>query len=290
MNRISGIVFLLLSAFLVGCAQQQSKNDYVITIKTSYGDMVAVLHDETPKHKENFLKLAKEKFFDSLIFHRVISGFMIQGGDPSSKKALAGQTVGMGGPGYTIDAEFNRAFFHKKGALAAARIGDQMNPTKASSGSQFYIVQGQVWKEGDLRVDQQTLGMALQQFLAVPANKALYDSVVLLYQTDMKLYEEKILSLAPRIQKEMGVTVIKDFPEDRLEAYTTVGGAPHLDDEYTVFGQVIQGLDVIDKIVALPRSMENRPLEDVRMFVTVEEMPRKKITKLYGYEYPEIKK
>ncbi len=144
--------------------------------------------------------------------------------------------------------------------------------------------------EGDLRIDQQKLGMALQQFLAVPANKALYDSVVLLYQTDMKLYEEKILSLAPRIQKEMGVSVIKDFPADRLEAYTTVGGAPHLDDEYTVFGQVIQGLDVIDKIVALPRSMENRPLEDVRMFVTVEEMPRKKITKLYGYEYPEIKK
>lgn len=290
MNRISSIIFLLLCAFLVSCGQQPSKNDYVITIKTSYGDMVAVLHDETPKHKENFIKLAKEKFFDSLIFHRVISGFMIQGGDPSSKKALAGQTVGMGGPGYTIDAEFNPAFFHKKGALAAARIGDQMNPTKASSGSQFYIVQGQVWKEADLRIDQQKLGMALQQFLTIPANKALYDSVVLLYQTDMKLYEEKIFSLAPRIQKEMNVSVIKDFPADRLEAYTTVGGAPHLDDEYTVFGQVIQGLDVIDKIVALPRTMENRPLEDVRMFVTVEEMPRKKITKLYGYEYPEIKK
>lgn len=289
MNRTSSISLFLSFAFIIGCAQNK-KTDYVVTIKTSYGDMVAILYDETPKHKENFIKLTKEKFFDSLIFHRVISGFMIQGGDPSSKKALAGQNLGMGGPGYTIEAEFNRALFHKKGALAAARLGDQMNPSKASSGSQFYIVQGQVWKESDLRVNQQKLGMALQQFLTIPSNKSLYDSLVLLYQTDMKRYEEKILSLAPRIEKEMGVSVLKDFSPDRLEAYTTVGGVPHLDDEYTVFGQVIMGLEVIDKIVSLPRNQENRPLEDVRMFVTVEELSKKKITKLYGYEYPESKK
>src|SRR6476620_3264383 len=120
-----GFVFVM----FVGCAQ---KKDHVVTIKTKFGDMVAILYDETPKHKENFIKLAKEHYYDSLLFHRIIDGFMIQGGDPDSKKAPAGQHLGNGGPGYTVEAEFRPNLFHEKGALAAARLGDQMNPTKAS--------------------------------------------------------------------------------------------------------------------------------------------------------------
>src|SRR5258706_2161285 len=120
------------------------KKDFVVTINTNYGNMIAILYNETPKQKANFIKLAKEYYFDSLMFHRVIAGFMIQGGDPNSKKAKSGESLGMGGPGYTVEAEFNPKLFHKKGALAAARTGGPSNPTKASSGSQFYIVQGTV--------------------------------------------------------------------------------------------------------------------------------------------------
>lgn len=289
MIRIVSVVLLSASVF-IGCAQNK-KTDYVVTIKTSYGDMVAILYDETPKHKENFIKLAKEKFFDSTLFHRVIPNFMIQGGDPNSKKAAQGQPVGNGGPGYTVDAEFVPAYFHEKGALSAARMGDNVNPQRASSGSQFYVVHGQVWKANDLKIDQSKLGMGLQQMLAKPENKSLYDSIVQLYQSgDMKTYEARIMTLAPRIEKETGVKVSKDIAPERLAAYTTIGGAPHLDDQYTVFGKVIKGLEVIDKIAAVERNRSDRPNEDVRMFVTVEEMPKKKITKLYGYTYPETKK
>src|SRR5882672_1239828 len=136
------VLFLLLTGLITETYSQ--KKDFVVTINTHYGEIVAILYNETPKHKANFIKLAKEHYFDSLMFHRVIAGFMIQGGDPNSKKAKAGESLGNGGPGYTVEAEFNPKLFHKKGALAAARTGGPSNPTKASSGSQFYIVQGTV--------------------------------------------------------------------------------------------------------------------------------------------------
>ncbi len=148
------LLLVLIIGFLMSSCAQNS--DYVIKIKTNYGDMVAILYDETPKHKKNFIKLAEDNFYDSLLFHRVMKGFMIQGGDPDSKKAKPGQPLGMGGPGYTVDAEFNKNFFHKKGALAAARQPDAQNPTKASNGSQFYIVHGTVINPSDvenLKVD-----------------------------------------------------------------------------------------------------------------------------------------
>ncbi len=289
MNRISFFSLFLSFTFLLGCAQNK-KTDYVVTIKTKYGDMIAILYDETPKHKENFIKLAEKNFFDSLLFHRVIPNFMIQGGDPNSKKADAGQPVGTGGPGYTIPAEFVPSLFHEKGALSAARLGDMQNPQRASSGSQFYIVQGQVWKESDLLIDQNKLGMGMQQLISKPENKPLYDSLVQLYETDPTAYQARINSLAPRIERETGIKVNKDMAPERLKAYTTVGGAPHLDDQYTVFGKVIKGIEVIDKIAALERNRADRPKEDVRMFVTVEELPKKKITKLYGYQYPAVER
>lgn len=158
----------LIAAFLVIVSSCAQNKDYVVTIKTRYGDMVAILYDETPKHKENFIKLAKEHYYDSTLFHRVIEGFMIQGGDPDSKKAMPGQPLGRGGPGYTVDAEFNSKLIHERGALSAARLGNQQNPEKASSGSQFYIVQGTVMTEEDLRVDQTKFDAAMQQFFKTP--------------------------------------------------------------------------------------------------------------------------
>ncbi len=290
------LLFLTISflCLLTSCAQKADKNDYVVTIKTGYGDMVAILYDETPKHKENFIKLVKEKYFDSLLFHRVIKGFMIQGGDPDSKKTEPGQRLGMGGPGYTVDAEINPNFFHEKGALSAARLGDEQNPTKASSGSQFYVVQGIVISQSDidnLKIDQMKLNTAFREVMMNPANKSLIDSLNQVYMSgDMVAYQNKVFSLVPRIEKETGMKVTRDVSPEKVKAYTSVGGAPHLDGEYSVFGKVIKGLDVIDKIAAVPTVSGDRPFEDVRMTVTIEEMSRKKITKEFGYQYPEVKK
>lgn len=289
MNKLLSVFAVLLITLIAGCAQKKGK-DYLVTIKTSEGDMMAILYDETPKHKENFIKLAKEHYFDSMVFHRVIEGFMIQGGDPDSKKVKQGEPLGNGGPGYTVPAEFNPKLFHEKGALSAARQGDQVNPTKASSGSQFYIVQGTVIPESainDLRFDQMKLMTGLRQMIARPEYKPLLDSLNQLYASgDMVGYQRKLFSLAPRVEKETGTSVTKELSPEKIKAYTTVGGAPHLDGDYTVFGKVIQGLDVVDKIAAKPRDPADRPFEDVRMFVTVEEVDKSKIEKEYGYKYP----
>lgn len=291
MKRSITVLFVTL-LLITSCAQD--KKDYVVTIKTSYGDMVAILYDETPKHKANFVKLAQEHFYDSLLFHRVIQNFMIQGGDPNSKKAKPGESLGNGGPGYTVEAEFVPTLFHEKGALSAARLGDQVNPQRASSGSQFYIVQGTVISPTEidnLRFDQMQLMTGLRKMFENPANKPLLDSLNQLYFAgDMQAYQARLFALAPRVENETGLKVMKDLPEARIKAYTTVGGAPHLDDQYTVFGKVIKGLDVIDKIAAVQRDPGDRPVEDIRMTVTVEEMSRKKITKEYGYQYPATKK
>jgi peptidyl-prolyl cis-trans isomerase B (cyclophilin B) len=284
MRKISVILGICLIIF-ARCAQN---TDHVVTIKTSYGDMVAILYDETPKHKENFIKLAEEHFFDSTLFHRVIEGFMIQGGDPDSKKAKPGDPLGRGGPGYTVDAEFNPKFFHEKGALSAARLGDAQNPTKASSGSQFYIVQGTKMREEELKTDLMKLNQGMQQFFQNPANRPAYDSMVALYNSgNMKGYQEYMMALKQRVEKATGISAEKTVAPEVLQAYTTLGGAPSLDGEYTVFGKVISGLDVVDKIAQVPKGPGDRPLEDIRMTVTVEEMPKKKIEERYGFKYPE---
>jgi cyclophilin family peptidyl-prolyl cis-trans isomerase len=286
MNKKRLVFILLILISFTGCTQEK---DYVVTIKTRLGDMVAILYDETPKHKANFIKLAKEHYYDGLLFHRVIEGFMVQGGDPDSKTAQPGQHLGNGGPGYTIEAEFRPDLFHEKGALCAARLGDQMNPEKASSGSQFYIVQGRKMNMDDIKINQQKFRAALDQFFAKPENKSYYDSINTLYQAgDRTAYMAFIYRLKNVVEKQLGVTV--ENPPAMVQAYTTIGGTPTLDGQYTVFGKVIKGLDVIDKITSQPKDQANRPTENVAMTVTVEELSKKKIEKLYGYHYPEKKK
>jgi peptidyl-prolyl cis-trans isomerase B (cyclophilin B) len=278
---ILGISFFLMS----GCAQ---KKDHLVTIKTNHGEMFAILYDETPKHKENFLKLVNEHYYDSLLFHRVIQGFMIQGGDPDSKKAPQDQRLGNGGPGYTIPAEFNPKLVHEKGALSAARLGDAMNPEKASSGSQFYIVQGTKQNEAQLKVDREKFNRALQQFFQRPENLPYRDSINAFIQNqDENGFNAYLDKLKPVVETQLGIKVDKEISPEILKVYSTVGGTPQLDGQYTVFGKVIKGLEVIDKIAAVGKDGNDRPLEDVRMEISVEEMSQSKIEKQYGYSYPE---
>lgn len=269
----------------------QSKTDVIVTITTPFGEMNAILFDETPKHKANFIKLAKEKYFDSLLFHRVIKNFMIQGGDPNSRNAKPGQGLGSGGPGYTVPAEILPQFFHKKGALSAARQGDGVNPKRESSGSQFYIVQGKVMKDEELdafKYNQTNLSNGLRQMSQKPEFKPLMDSLGQIYSSNPSEYTKNVIALAPRIERATGLKVMNDVSPEKVAAYGTVGGTPHLDGAYTVFGQVIKGLDVIDKIAAV-KTASDRPVEDVWMKISVQELSKKKITKLYGITYPKKK-
>lgn len=228
--------------------------------------MKGYLYDDTPKHKENFIKLTKEKFFDGQCFHRVIADFMIQAGDPASKSAKPGLLLGTGGPSYTVPAEISPNHYHKKGALAAARQPDQINPQKASSGSQFYIVQGKKVSEEELQafeshVNQQNGSQTAQSYFnAARARLADKTDPVAL----QKIREEAIQKGTEQMKNEPF-----RFDETRRNLYKTAGGTPHLDGGYTVFGEVTSGLEVIDKIAAAQTDKNDRPLKDIRFSVTI---------------------
>ncbi|MBL7834615.1 MAG: peptidylprolyl isomerase [Cyclobacteriaceae bacterium] len=280
---------------LTACAQDK-KGEYVVTIKTSYGDMVAILYNETPKHKENFIKLANSKFYDSLLFHRVMNEFMIQGGDPESKKAVAGQSLGSGNPGYTIEAEFRPTLFHERGSLAAARTPDAGNPTKASSGSQFYIVQGKKYTTEEIDQFEESLrNNKKSQYLREIIMSPKYTGLLTQIQEHQRAQDGAWLN---EFFEKSDTLIVKEkpgykpfaFTPEQKTVYTTVGGTPFLDGEYTVFGKVIKGMEVVDKITAVAKDAQNRPNEDIRMFVSVKQLSRKKIEKEYGYVFPEVKK
>ncbi len=186
-----------------------------VLLKTSMGDITIALYDDTPNHKANFEKLVNEKFYDGVLFHRIIKGFMIQGGDPDSKNAKSGQHLGSGDIGYTIPAEFRSNHYHKRGAVAAARMGDNVNPKKESSGCQFYIVDGTVCDNNYMNMISQRTG--------------------------------------------------KTFTPEQIAIYTTVGGAPFLDGDYTVFGEVLEGMDVVDKIAEQQKDASDRPIQDIKI-------------------------
>lgn len=280
MNKVS-LFSLLLLLLLMACSTEK---EYLVTFHTPYGDMHAILYDATPDHKENFIDLAQSGKYDSTIFHRVIEDFMVQGGDLSTAPSYNPEEDSVD---YTIDAEFVDTLYHKKGALAAARQGDQRNPERASSGSQFYIVQGTVYSEDELLTDMSKLGKGIQELLRNGGYDSLGQELIELYQSgDYEAYNQKMMEVKPIVEEELNIEVDKKFPEERLEAYTTIGGAPHLDDTYTVFGQVIDGLQVIDSIAKQPTGRADKPLEDIYMTVEVEEMPKKRISKQFGYQFP----
>ena len=268
-------IAILLSAAIVAFAmstktKKGSKMDQIhVTFETNFGAITVALYNETPLHRDNFVKLAEEHYFDSLLFHRVIDNFMIQAGDPDSKGAPAGKTLGMGGPGYTIPAEFNTKFIHKKGALAAARRGGPQNPKKESSGSQFYIVVGQQvpMEQLDAMVAQkadQAKAEYIQTKLYEPENKAYLNELIELQKAgDRQNFMAKWQEFNDRYKDSLTTVPTFSYTEEQKNTYSTIGGTPHLDMDYTVFGEVIQGLDVVDKIAKVATDRNNRPLEDV---------------------------
>ena len=231
------------------------------------GDIVVRLYDETPLHRDNFVKLAKEGYYDGTLFHRVIKDFMVQGGDPDSKGAPAGKMLGMGGPDYTIEAEIKDTLFHKRGALAAARQGDQVNPERRSSGSQFYIAWGQVYNESQLRQFSKQLRMQRVQ-AAFNDLAAEHRSEIIQMRKDrdragLQELQDRLIAEA---EKRVGNVGLSD---EQIRVYSTIGGVPHLDGQYTVFGEVEEGLDVVEMIQGTATGRGDRPLDDIEMRVTV---------------------
>lgn len=217
---IKNFLFFLLLIILPLNLFSQDTEGVIVKLTTKFGDISILLYDSTPLHQENFIKLSREGYFNDQLFHRVINNFMIQAGDPNSKGSAKGEMLGSGNPGYSIPSEINEIFYHKKGALAAARKGDSVNPKRESSGSQFYIIQGQIFSHEQL------------------------DGFV-----------------------KMGKHEV--FTSEQIESYTSIGGTPHLDGAYTVFGEVISGLNVVDTIASQPVDAYNRPIEDISLQIKI---------------------
>ena len=242
-----------------------------IKINTTEGEIVVRLYDETPKHRDNFIKLAKEGYYDGTLFHRVIKDFMIQGGDPNSKDAPAGKMLGTGGPGYTVPAEFvYPQLFHKRGALSAARQGDEVNPNRESSGSQFYIVWGKVYKPQELKQMERQLAMQQEQMVF---NKLVADNRAKIMDLRRNRDQAGLQELQDDLIAQTKATCAEmpkpEFTPEQVEVYTTVGGTPFLDNQYTVFGEVESGLEVVEKIQNTATGSADRPKVDISMTMEV---------------------
>jgi peptidylprolyl isomerase len=270
---ISITLTILMSMASINAAEKPSNNkDVMVELSTEFGTMKILLYGETPKHRDNFLKLVEQGFYNDLLFHRVIKDFMIQGGDPDSKGAAQGKQMGAGDVGYTIPAEFvYPKYYHKKGALAAARQGDQVNPEKRSSGCQFYIVQGKKLTDAEIKqMEYNLLGQAKES--------RFYEIVRERSAEIQKLRMEKNQAGLNNLQSEIVAQLESEFKDkasqyvmsdEMKEVYKTVGGTPFLDNAYTVFGEVVEGLEVIDKIAAVETAPGDRPKSDVKMKIKV---------------------
>ncbi|WP_291778981.1 peptidylprolyl isomerase [Cecembia sp.] len=277
MKKVLTLILALSMGFLVSCA---SEKDYLVKIETRHGDMFAVLFDETEKHKENFIALAQEGRFDSTDFHRVIQNFMIQGGDVFGKENLPQENW------TTVPAEIKPGFIHSKGMIAAARQGNNINPERKSSGSQFYIVKGKVYTREELVTDMKLLSETFFKYIQLSSNAELKEAYSSLYEEEkFDELNEMMLNEKSNLEQFYSISLEKPMTAQQIEAYTTVGGTPHLDGEYTVFGKVIKGLDVLDRIAAEPTGPRDIPNDKVYMKVSIEHLPKTKIEKEFGYSY-----
>ena len=258
MNKFFLLILLFCSG--ISCSNQKEQ---IVSMSTTMGDIKVKLYNETPKHRDNFLKLVKEQFYDSVLFHRVIQNFMIQAGDPESKTAASGTLLGEGDNGYTIDAEFQPRYFHKRGVLAAAREGDEVNPQRKSSGSHFYMVLGVVYSPEKL--DNTVKRINERRKIA------LYNRIKSGYEAEYaRLQKAEDQEGMDRLTEEIAHACDSLFVQEELvltpeqkKIYTTVGGTPHLDGQYTVFGEIVEGMEVMDKIAAVQTDANDRPLENV---------------------------
>lgn len=240
-----------------------------LKISTTLGDIIVRLYDETPHHRDNFMKLAAEGFYNGTLFHRVIRDFMIQAGDPDSKGAAPEKPLGMGDPGYTIEAEIRPELFHKRGALAAARQGDEVNPDRRSSGSQFYIVWGKRYSEEQLSQLEKQIQMQAEQTEFQRLAEQHRESIL---QMRRNRDREALMALQETLTERAKISVKEQkigFCEAAREAYTTIGGTPFLDGQYTVFGEVLEGIDVVEHIQEAETGSSDRPLKDLAIEVSI---------------------
>lgn len=274
LNKRIPLIAVLSAIVLWSSTCKEAKDTNEFTIHTKFGEIDVLLYDATPLHRDNFKKLVSEGFYDSLLFHRVIQDFMIQGGDPTSKNAKPAQKLGDNGPGYTIESEFVDTLIHKKGALAAARQPDQVNPTKASSGSQFYIVQGRTFNDQELnQMEKSVVNQKKQQlqfeFATDSSNQWIREKYLAFTQAGKKdsaqfysdLWTQKMMEKTSSVPSTI-------FSKEDRDIYKKIGGAPHLDRNYTVFGEVTRGLEILDSIAQVPVDQFNRPTEDVYFKIT----------------------
>ena len=275
--KIKNLIFALLVLISAGCAtgtenktKMSNTNDATVVLTTTLGDITIRLYGDTPKHRDNFLKLVSEGYYDGVLFHRVIDKFMIQTGDPDSKNAPAGKMLGMGDPGYTIDAEIMYPkHFHRRGALAAARTGDEVNPERKSSGSQFYIVTGQVYNDSTIVQMEKRMQQSQQQDVFNRLAKEHRDTIFAMRKSRDRAGLEKLQNeLIEQTMKEVAANPAKISSEAR-EAYTSVGGTPHLDGAYTVFGEVVDGMEVVAKIENAETDRNDRPVTDIKIIKAV---------------------
>lgn len=274
--RLAMLMLLALAAPQLVCAQEAtpnekqlntdmiSKDDAIVEIQTTEGPITVLLYGDTPAHRDNFIKLAEEGYYDGLLFHRVIKDFMVQAGDPDSRDAAPGKSLGSGDPGYTLPAEINYpGHYHKYGALAAARTGDAINPERRSSGSQFYIVTGNKVPASQLDVlERRMVDAPRQQYWRT----LMKEHAAEIRDLQQKGDREALEALRQRLieETEKNVAGMK-LPEQLRQDYTTIGGAPHLDNQYTVFGEVTDGMDTVEKIQNAETGRQDRPVNDIRI-------------------------
>lgn len=246
--------------------QMANEKETKVVFETTLGNIVVKLYNETPKHRDNFLKVVNDSVYNGVLFHRVIKDFMIQTGDPSSKTAEAGQQLGSGDLGYTVEAEFvYPQYFHKKGALAAARTGDAVNPERRSSASQFYIVTGKSYSPQQVEMMEQRMGDQKKEDIFSGLVRERVDSIRNMQAAGDSLGLEELQNeLIALTEAEYAKKPLK-FTPAQVEAYTTVGGTPHLDGQYTVFGEVVEGMDVVEKIQQAVTDPADRPVDDIKI-------------------------
>lgn len=274
--RIISITFLFMICVLslsdganaqINMAKQMAnEKETKVVFETTLGNIVVKLYNETPKHRDNFLKVVNDSVYNGVLFHRVIKDFMIQTGDPSSKTAEAGQQLGSGDLGYTVEAEFlYPQYFHKKGALAAARTGDAVNPERRSSASQFYIVTGKSYSPQQVEMMEQRMGDQKKEDIFSGLVRERVDSIRNMQAAGDSLGLEELQNeLIALTEAEYAKNPLR-FTPAQVEAYTTVGGTPHLDGQYTVFGEVVEGMDVVDKIQQAATDPSDRPVDDIKI-------------------------
>jgi cyclophilin family peptidyl-prolyl cis-trans isomerase len=267
-------VLIVASIFILAACNKKPKDD-LVKISTPYGDIIVKLYNNTPIHRDNFIKLAESGYYNGTLFHRVIQKFMIQGGDPDSRNAKPGQLLGDGDTTYTLPFEYVPEYIHKRGALAAARENDDINPKKESSGSQFYIVQGKKFTDEELEAVELKVERRTRQYILMDLLKKQGDSTIL---NEFRAYVDKrdtthIRQVIDKYHDAVEAAYLRTKPfklnETQRQVYRAIGGTPHLDGAYTVFGEVISGMDVVDKIAAMKTDTNDRPVRDIPMTMKV---------------------